>query len=161
MSGVLSALEASGGLFAGFGALTLGPVIFYGFEVPERVNIGGEQALVVHKLPGGQRVIDAMGRNDAEIEWQGVFLSIDASARARTLDALRTSGAVLTLTWEAFNYSVVVSRFTASFLRSNHVPYSICCTVLADNSAQFTQPTPALSDNVSADLGLGLAAFGL
>ena len=48
-------------------ALTLGGVVFADFEIPDSINFGGEQVLSVHQLPGGTRVIDALGPSDAEI----------------------------------------------------------------------------------------------
>lgn len=57
--------------------LTLGPVLFQDFEVPEKISVGGEHSLVVHKLVGRARVVDAMGRDDA------------AKARARRLTAVQ------------------------------------------------------------------------
>jgi hypothetical protein len=58
--------------------LVLGPVAFSDFEDPERIRFGGAQRLAVHKLPGGARVIDALGPDDTEIGWSGIF-----AARAR------------------------------------------------------------------------------
>ena len=67
-------------------SVILGPVLLRDFEVPERISFGGRQAIVVHRLPGGARVIDAMGRDDAEIAFSGIFSGPDATRRARTLD---------------------------------------------------------------------------
>ena len=72
--------------------LTLGGIIFQDFEVPDNIGIGGEQALVVHKLPGGARVIDAMGADHRDITWSGRFRSGNAEARARLLDSYRIGG---------------------------------------------------------------------
>jgi hypothetical protein len=41
--------------------LTLGGVVFADFEIPDSISSGGEQMLTVHKLPGGNRIIDALG----------------------------------------------------------------------------------------------------
>lgn len=82
--------------------LVLGPVAFADFEIPERIAFGGTQRLAVHKLPGGLRVIDALGRDDRELTWSGIFAGPDATARSRLLDLLRARGAVLPLTWDVF-----------------------------------------------------------
>src|SRR5689334_14980148 len=63
--------------------LLIGPVLLEAFELPARVGWGGRQRMAVHRLPGGRRVIDAMGRDDADIAWTGVFTGSDAVARAR------------------------------------------------------------------------------
>ena len=62
------------------GLLTLGSIVFDGFEVPSRVEFGGEQQLAVHKLIGGARVIDALGRDDAALRWRGVLSGAEASS---------------------------------------------------------------------------------
>ena len=41
--------------------VSLGGFVFTSWAVPEQVNGGGRQSLVVHKLIGGTRVIDVMG----------------------------------------------------------------------------------------------------
>ena len=68
------------------GTPMLGPVVFRDFEVPERINLGGRQRLAVHMLPGGGRVVDAMGPDDAPIRWSGTFSGVDAAERVRMLE---------------------------------------------------------------------------
>lgn len=93
-------------------ALILGPVVFQDFEAAAGIRFGGEQRIIVHKLPGGTRVIDSLGRDDAEITLSGTFSGPDGTLRARMLDELRAEGSVLPLTWDVFFYSVVHSRFS-------------------------------------------------
>jgi hypothetical protein len=134
------------------GSLLLGPVFFLDFEVPERIAFGGGQRLAIHRLPGGGRVIDAMGRDDADLVWSGIFTGPEAADRARLLDALRVQGAVLPLTWDAFFYSVVIARFDAEYAHPNWVPYKITCTVLRDEATGVAAPVTDLSGSVFADL---------
>jgi hypothetical protein len=110
--------------------LTLGQVTFANFEIPERINFGGSQALAIKQLVGGQRVIDAMGRIDDDISWSGLMFESTASFRAQFLDNMRMTGAQIPLTWGIFNYLVVIKDFRASFERSYQIPYSITCTVI-------------------------------
>jgi hypothetical protein len=133
-------------------SLLLGPVLFLSFEVPERIAFGGSQRLAIHRLPGGGRVIDALGRDDADIVWSGVFTGPDAADRARLLDALRADGAVLPLTWDAFYYSVVIARFEADYAHVNWVPYKLTCTVLRDEAASAAIASSDLAGGLSADL---------
>jgi hypothetical protein len=114
--------------------LALGPVQFADFELPANVSWGGAQSLAVHKLPGGGRVIDAMGRDDAPINWSGIFTGQDAVARAHALDLMRVEGSIWPLTWLDFTYSVLISRFEANFHRANWIPYRITCVVLRDEA---------------------------
>ena len=159
MSGVLSALEAIGALFGGYGTVTLGPVVFQAQEVPERIDIGGAQSLTVHKLPGGQRVIDAMGRDDTALSWSGIMLGPGAEQRLLLLDSLRVSGQQITLAFGTMSYAVVVANFTGTYRRTNQAEYSISCEVVQDNAAQFSAPTPTLLQQVTSDMGSALAVI--
>ena len=153
MSGVLSALEAIGALFGGYGIVTLGPVVFQAQEVPERIAIGGTQALKVHKLPGGQRVIDAMGRDDASLAWNGIMFGPGAEQRLLLLDSLRVSGQPITLAFGTMSYTVVVADFKGDYRRTNWCEYSISCEVVQDNAAQFADALPTLLQQVTGDIG--------
>jgi len=139
--------------------LLLGPVLFQDFELPERISWGGKQRLTVHQLPGGTRVIDALGRDDREITWSGVFSGGGAGARARLIDLMRADGSVWPLTWEAFFYSVVIGGFDADFSHSNWIPYRITCTVLRDEAEAVVLAVASLTADAFSDLtsagGLG------
>ena len=141
--------------------LVLGPVAFGGFEVPARVNFGGAQRLAIHRLPGGARVIDAMGRDDAEISWSGTFAGPDAAVRARLLDAMRAAGITLQLTWDAFLYSVVIARFDAQFGAPWWVPYRIACTVVQDEAQARVSAAVTLVASLGADLLSAAAGFDM
>jgi hypothetical protein len=132
--------------------LLLGPVVFQDFELPARVRFGGTQRLAVHQMPGGARVIDMLGRDDAEIGWSGVFSGSDAPVRARLIDLMRAEGGVWPLTWDAFFYSVIVSRFEADFARPNWIPYRVTCTVLRDEAQALLEEAVSLIGGVAADL---------
>ncbi len=134
------------------GELLLGPVTFQGFEVPARISFGGAQRMAVHRLPGGARVIDAMGPDDAPIIWSGAFSGADAADRARLIDLLRVEGLPLPLAWDAFAYLVVIARFEAEYEHANWVPYRIACTVLLDEAQVATTAVVALAPRVLADL---------
>jgi hypothetical protein len=132
--------------------LLLGPVLFQDFELPERISWGGKQQLAVHRLPGGTRVIDALGRDDREITWSGVFSGGGGSARARLVDLMRADGSVWPLTWEAFFYSVVIASFDADYSRSNWIPYRITCTVLRDEAEAVVLAAASLAADALSDL---------
>lgn len=141
----------------------LGPVAFQDFEVSAGIGFGGQQRLAVHKLPGGVRVIDALGRDDAEITVSGIFTGEDATLRARLLDELRASGAPLPLTWDVFFYSVVIHDFQADYQNGFWIPYRLCCTVLRDEASALIETAVSLAGSVLADVGAaaGLAASGI
>ena len=120
--------------------LTLGSVIFSSYEIPQRINFGGSQALAVHQLVGGQRIIDSMGRLDDDISWSGIMFETTAVQRAKFLDQMRTGGLAWNLSWSSFSFSVVIKDFRANFERTYQIPYSITVTVIQD----LTKPIPIL-----------------
>jgi hypothetical protein len=132
--------------------LLLGPVLFEDFELPERISWGGAQRMAVHQLPGGARVIDTLGRDDAVITWSGVFSGSEAATRARLVDLMRADAVVWPLTWDAFFYSVVVSQFCADFTRSNWIPYRIGCTVLRDEAEGLVETVLSLGASLLSDV---------
>jgi len=137
--------------------LQLGAVSFQDFEIPARIRFGGAQRLAVHVLPGDLRVIDAMGRDDADVGWNGAFSGSDAADRARALDAMRVQGGVWTLTWDAFCYLVVIGRFEADYEHSNWVPYRISCKVARDLAQSAGGVASSLAASVLGDLGAAVA----
>lgn len=114
---------------------------FAGTEVPEQITFGGEQMLCTHKMVGGLRIVDAMGPDDAALTWSGIFLTNGAVDRARFLDYLRRSGLICTLTWGVFQYSVIVSNFSADFKKPYWIPFTITCEVIRDQTQDITDPS--------------------
>ena len=53
--------------------LTVAGIPFTDFAPPDAMPGGGDQAMVGHKLPGGQRVIDILGPDEADVTWSGKF----------------------------------------------------------------------------------------
>lgn len=110
--------------------LMLGGIVFDDFSTPEEMMGGGNQAMVVHKLPGGSRVIDTLGPDEANITWSGFFFGNNAYATALALDAMRAAGQVLPLTWGGQYRSVIIDNFIYKVRRVPvWVNYTISCTV--------------------------------
>jgi hypothetical protein len=135
--------------------LLLGPVLFQDFEIPSGINFGGRQRLALHRLPGGSRIIDTLGRDDAQISFSGIFAGSDATLRARSLDELRAAGIVLPLTWDVFFYTVLISEFHADYRSGWWIPYRITCTVLRDEASALMEPTVSLAGAVLSDISTG------
>lgn len=111
--------------------VVIGSLVLQGPEVPERIAIGGAQSLSIHKLPGGGRIVDAMGSDDGTIAWRGVFVGPDAAQRARVLDIMRQQGAPLTLSFGDYTYSVVISHYVYDYAsRGSVISYRIKSEVL-------------------------------
>ncbi len=110
--------------------LSLAGIIFDSFSTPARMPAGGNQAMVVHKLPGGSRVIDTLGPDEADIYWAGELFGDGAYATALALDAIRQSGEVVPLIWAGQYRSVIVSSFNYALRREPvWVEYQVVCTV--------------------------------
>ena len=134
--------------------IALGPVVFGGFEVPERVSLGGKQLLAVHRLVGGGRVVDAMGADDADVRWSGILTGPDAPERLRVLEGLRRGGEAIGLAWSGYRYTVVVRALEARVMGPNWVPYRITCAVLAEGDAGGLEALPEIASLAEA-IGLG------
>ena len=133
--------------------LTLGDIQFARYEIPERLSFGGSQTLVIHKLVGGKRVIDAMGRDDAPLAWSGLFQGETALARARYLDGMRVSGQKLYLTWDEFRYEVLIASFRADYERFYQIPYQISCEVVEDLSTRvWSAPSAGIDELIGDDM---------
>ena len=131
--------------------LKLGDFEFAALEIPASIPFGGSQSLSTHRLVGGAKVVDAMGRDDKPLTWSGMFRGPTASDRARYIDTLRVTGLPQTLTWSTFNYLVIVREFDAIFERSYQVPYSITLEVVKDNTSPVTAVAAPPVDQAVAD----------
>src|ERR1039458_34661 len=164
MSAALSqALGAASGLelfaatlWGGAPPVVLGPITFSELEVPEKAPWGGKQHLIIHKLPGGMRVIDAMGRDDMDIAWSGILEGPLATQRALQIDQLRVAGAQIQLTWDVLSWTVVVEDFVANYVHRNWIPYELKCVVVFDNSATSAAVVPSLAQ-IQADVAAALS----
>jgi len=133
-------------------ALLLGPIAFQNFEVPASINIGGAQRLAIHRLPGGARVIDALGRDDSDISFSGTFSGSDATLRARSIDEMRATGLPMPLTWDVFFYSVVINKFEADYRSGWWIPYRISCTVLCGEASSVIASMISLAEDALSDV---------
>lgn len=132
--------------------IVLGNVVFDGFEVPSRVRFGGAQSVKIHKLIGGGRIIDALGRDDAALSWSGILSGSFAADRARQLDALRAAGNAKILTWDAFSYSVVIAQLEFDFCNPWWIPYHISCMVQSDLSQSPQVYVPPTISTILSDI---------
>lgn len=141
--------------------LSLGGVVFQGFEIPETINFGGEQKLVVHKLPGGGRIIDAMGPDDADIRWSGRLRGSGSEERGMMLDYMRRQGRKVLLAWGLHRYQVVIRSFEANYQNPYETPYSIACTVALDESQALASIAVGFAESLAADLAAATGLSGL
>lgn len=136
--------------------LMIGSLILQGHEVPSRISIGGAQAVTIHKLPGGGRVIDAMGADPGAIVWHGVFVGPDAARRARSLDVMRQQGAPQILSFGDYTLTMVIVQYEYDYQdRGAVISYRIKGEIIPD-LGQDTTAAGGLSFAVTEDLSTGM-----
>lgn len=146
--------------------IILGPVVFGqgddNFSTPERIGSGGRQAMAVHKLLGGRRVIDTLGPDDADICWHGQFFGNGALATCLELDALRAQGSPLPLSFAGQGFVVVIAEFHYDIRQMPvWVEYTITCTI-SQNGAQGSLASAVVGVDtlVTSDLGAAISLVG-
>jgi hypothetical protein len=137
--------------------IQLGSIDLQDFEIPQSVRFGGRHRLKVHVLAGGRRVVERLGPDDNEIQFQGTFSGPTAEARARAFDNLRLSGEIVWLTWESFRSRVIVSRFIADYHSPWWIPYQISCVVVHQTRIAVA-PGTSVAAAISADLSSAMSA---
>ena len=140
--------------------LTLGGVPFQDMEVPEKISFGGKQRVKVQNLIGGGRVVVALGLDDGEISFSGIFSGADAVDRAQFLDTARSLGAPLPLVWDRFFYTVIIEGFAAEYRKPNLIPFSINCVVVNDPLAMLASAAVPITNLVGNDLASAGALGG-
>ncbi len=145
--------------FGAAGPVALGNVVFEDFEVPASISLPVKQAVAIHKLIGGDRVLDAMGPDYGDIAWSGIMLGPFAEYRAQTIKALVDAAQPVALTWGTWAFTVLAHSCT---LRQAYqrIAYSISCVVLIDQTAAQAQPDADLNGSLTADMGSAIATGG-
>jgi hypothetical protein len=134
--------------------LVLGGIVFDDFSTPQRLPFGGKQAMKVHKLIGGQRVLDTFGPDDDDITWSGIFYADDAAQTIATIDSLRVAGAQLPLVFGGQSFMVVIGDFVPAWRRFPvWAEYSITCVIAVNNqSGILGAANPGVDTLISNDL---------
>jgi hypothetical protein len=145
--------------------LILAGIVFENFDYapPTKMSFGGQQAMIVHKLPGGSRVIDTLGPDEDDINWNGFFFTPNALYNCQTLDALRAAGQVVTLTYAGMSRQVVVKHFKAEIRRyPNWVEYDIGCVVSVNPALGPSAGRPVANvAGIGAGTALTTSAMGI
>jgi hypothetical protein len=145
--------------FGALGPVVLGDFVFTGFEVPPHVTFGGKQAMTVHRLPGGERVVDLLGPDDHYLQWSGAFLNQFPSQSVQRLDQMRVDGNPLPLTWGNYYYTVLIDDFAADDRTSGPLQYRISCLVLGSGPSAPTAQQPSLTGAVNNDVNSSAASL--
>ena len=155
MSGYLGLIAGETASFLSQPApLVIGALTLQGYEVPSRITIGGAQAVTIHKLPGGGRIIDAMGADDGSIAWRGLFVGPDASQRARSLDIMRIQGTPQTLSFGDYTFNVIVVHCDYDYQQRGSIINYRIRTERVTAPSSFTAGLPSLDFALQDDLGV-------
>ena len=160
MSGLLN-LETAIGSLGGFGKapVTLGGLLLQGVEVPSRLAVGGDQALTVHKLIGGDRVIQAMGPDPAPITLEGMFTGAGALSRALQLTALRDAGQPVRLGYAGVSLMVVIRPAGYTYQQQGAViPFQVTVEIQPTVASTASSTPSALSALVGPDVASAVTA---
>jgi len=140
----------------------LGNILFDDFSTPTLPQFGGAQAMAVHKLPGGKRVVDTLGHDHFDPVFHGTFWGDNAASNAEALDALRISGAPTVLSWGGRSWTVIVDRCEIACHRFPHwYTYQFSCVIVEDNMFPASQPIATIDDMLQADLATAMSIVGL
>ncbi len=140
--------------------VVLGSVVFEGHEVPSRIGVGGAHAVTIHRLPGGGRIVDAMGVDDSAISWGGFFTGPFAANRARLVDSMRQSGELVGLSFGDYAFNVVVVHFEYDLQdRGALIAYRIRTETIPDAIVQTDDSQASMALSLSADIASAATAL--
>ena len=143
---ILGAISNAVG-FANQLSVTIGTLTLGDFEIPESIRTRGDQVLAVHRLVGGGKVINAMGRDDAPIRLSGIWSGPSAMQRCRAMDAMRDAGRPVPLTWGVRLYTAVIRSHEAEDRHNQYwIPFTVECEVYPP------PPPPAQPANAQAGI---------
>ena len=156
MSGTLLNIETAIGSLGRASAsspVRLGSLTLSGVEVPDVLRIGGEQTLVVHKLPGGDRFIQAMGNDPDRLTLAGRFIGPTAQSRAQQVEAMRRNGTAQTFAAAGISVLVLIMAFSYDYQQKGAwLPYTLVLEILPQVATSSSLSSSSLSSLVGSDL---------
>lgn len=143
----------------GFGPVTIGDLTLTGMEVPRLIRDGGTQQVAVHRLPGGGRVIDAVGNDPDRLELTGTFVGPTAIQRARVLKQMRIAGVPVPFSGAGLSLMVRIVQYSYDYAQKGVViPYRLVLEQPPQTAAS-TNVVSGLSALVGADAGSALSGL--
>ena len=159
---LLSIETVLGSIGRGFASapITLAGVTLTGAQAPSDFTVGGAQQVVIHKLPGGDRVINAIGNDPNRLTLAGTFFGPNTASYYTQLVSYRATGTPQTLSIMGQSILAVVVGFRYTLTqRGAVVPYSIELEVIPQlASTQSIAGTSALSSLIGLDAASALTS---
>ncbi|WP_130731982.1 hypothetical protein [Komagataeibacter xylinus] len=153
-----TAIGAIGRLWAS-ASVTIGSLTLTGMEVPRLIRDGGTQQVAVHRLPGGGRVIDAVGNDPDRLELTGTFVGPTAIERARVLKQMRIAGVPVPFSGAGLSLMVRIVQYSYDYAQKGVViPYRLVLEQPPQLAAS-TNVVSGLSALVGADTGSALSGL--
>ncbi|WP_099347927.1 hypothetical protein [Acetobacter aceti] len=139
----LTSIEAAIGSIGRLGSsapVVIGTVTLTGMEVPDELEIGGRQQLVVQFMIGGGMNIQALGNDPGQLRLSGRFTGPNAQARAELITNMRRAGKPITFSAAGLAVKVKIAEFRYTYTRKGAIcPYTLILqrgpeTTAANNS---------------------------
>lgn len=163
MANTLLNIETALGSLSRLGAtapVRIGSVMLTGMAVPSGVTIGGQQQITIHRLPGGDRVIDLGGNDPNRIEMEGIFLGPSSQVRAEALVKMRRDGQLVLLQVAGLSMRVYVQTFRYTYEAKGAICRYFLVLELQGESANSTAlSTSALSGLIGDDATKALTSI--
>ncbi|MFT9166051.1 MAG: hypothetical protein ABF504_13345 [Komagataeibacter saccharivorans] len=106
--------------------VTIGGLTLTGMEVPQVIRDGGTQQVAIHRLPGGNRIIDAVGNDPDRLELQGTFVGPTAIERAMVLKQMRIAGVPVAFAGAGLSLMVRIVQYAFDYAHKGVViPYRL------------------------------------
>ncbi|ATU72909.1 hypothetical protein SXCC_02554 [Gluconacetobacter sp. SXCC-1] len=130
----------------------IGGLTLTGMEVPRLIRDGGGQQVAVHRLPGGNRILDAVGNDPDRLELEGTFVGPTALARAQALKQMRVAGTPVAFSGAGLSLVVRIVQYSYDYQHKGVViPYRLVLEQPAQVAASQSGTTSALSALIGAD----------
>lgn len=144
-----------------FETFKLGDVELQGFEVPELVPLGGDQAHAVKDFPGGYRQVQSFGYHRRPLTWSGILVGPEALKRHQALEALCDSGEAVLWSFGNQLADVLVTRYHPDLLDRYEIHYALEMVVIVDHSKPPPAQVPDADTQILAGLQQATAAFDI
>lgn len=123
----------------------------YPFGTPAKISRGVGQTLGIAKLIGGDKTIDAMGRDPDPIKWSGRWRGPTAASNDHTMAEMARAGDLVPCSWGEYFFNCVVHKYTSEYTAFFDIEYSIELEVMPD--ADGSGAPSSLDDSVDSDMG--------
>ncbi|OAG73501.1 hypothetical protein A0J51_00969 [Gluconobacter japonicus] len=154
MSGTLLNIETALNYVSSVGTnatVKLGSLTLSGPEVPDALRSGGEQVLVIHRLPGGDKIIDNGGNDPYRLSLTGRFQGANALTRAQSVDTMRLAAKAVTFSAAGGNWRVLIRSYAYTYAQKGAViQYELELEVIPSNASTTASGTSALSSLVGS-----------